>query len=740
VTVASGTTFELGNLQANQPSATLIGTGSLTGSGKFLWTAGDDSGNLTVASTIATTISGSERKSVSAPASQPATLTLQGSTTLNAQLDTSGAKITNTGTFTMQTGAIVQADTCCVSPDQFVNTGSVVMPAAGTATLAWLDFKDQGSVSIASGSTLFVTVGPTELSAGVDFSGGGTIAFGQKDTVTLAKNVTVASGTTFKLGNLLANQSSAKLIGTGSLTGSGKFLWTAGADSGNLTVASTIATTISGSDAKSVSAPATQDAVLNLHGPTTLAAQLGTSGAKITNTGAFTMQTGAIVQAGTCCVTPDQFINTGSLVVAAGTGSAAMSNLRFTTAGTVKITSGTFSLDTLPYVQTAGSTSLASGNLSSSKPVTISGGSLVGHGTVTGSIVNQAAVHPSTTGGVLTVTGTYTQTSSGTLVTTLSGTTAGNGFGQLVVNGAATLAGTISSTTATGFAPTPGQTFAILRYGSHAGEFSAHAGNRLGYTVVYGSAAATLLYGVPWITRVTPNAGPAAGHNSVVVTGGGFTAGTTVRFGTTAAASTFVSATQLNVTVPSHAGGVVQVTATNGVGPSAPGPGDLYAFGLPSITSFTPTSGITGSSVTITGTNLVPGATVKFGAIASPSVTFVSPTHVKAVVPNGAVAAAIAITTPAGTGASTSTFTPTLSITGFTPASGPPGTAVTIAGIGFNNTSSVAFNGTPAASVTFVSASQLTATVPGSATTGPITVTNTAAPTGTVASRSSYTP
>ena len=51
----------------------------------------------------------------------------------------------------------------------------------------------------------------------------------------------------------------------------------------------------------------------------------------------------------------------------------------------------------------------------------------------------------------------------------------------------------------------------------------------------------------------------------------------------------------------------------------------------------------------------------------------------------------------------------------------------------------MAFDGTPASSVTYVSASQLQAALPSAATTGPITVTNTAAPTGTVRSRPSYT-
>lgn len=61
----------------------------------------------------------------------------------------------------------------------------------------------------------------------------------------------------------------------------------------------------------------------------------------------------------------------------------------------------------------------------------------------------------------------------------------------------------------------------------------------------------------------------------------------------------------------------------------------------------------------------------------------------------------------------------TVSVAGFTPKSGPVGTAVTIYGSGFSATpanNTVQFNGT-AATVTSASANQLAATVPAAATT-----------------------
>jgi hypothetical protein len=244
----------------------------------------------------------------------------------------------------------------------------------------------------------------------------------------------------------------------------------------------------------------------------------------------------------------------------------------------------------------------------------------------------------------------------------------------------------------------------------------------------------------PTLSAVSPAAGPTTGGNTVTINGTNFTSGGGVKFGTTASATiTFVSPTQLKAVAPAHAAGTVDVTVTTPGGTSALVAGDHYAYGSPTVTSFTPTSGMTGSTVTITGTGFVAGATVKFGTKPAGSVTFVSGTQIKAIVPNGAVTAKISVTTPAGTGTSASNFTVTLSITGFSPATGPTGTVVTINGVGFNSSSTVKFNGATASSVVHVSSTQLKATVPSTATTGPISVTNTTAPSGTVQSAVNYT-
>ncbi len=70
---------------------------------------------------------------------------------------------------------------------------------------------------------------------------------------------------------------------------------------------------------------------------------------------------------------------------------------------------------------------------------------------------------------------------------------------------------------------------------------------------------------------------------------------------------------------------------------------------------------------------------------------------------------------------------PPPTLTGFTPASGPVGTVVTLTGTHFTGASAVMFTGT-AAAFTVVNTTTLTATVPAGATTGPLSVTTPGGP------------
>jgi alpha-tubulin suppressor-like RCC1 family protein len=160
---------------------------------------------------------------------------------------------------------------------------------------------------------------------------------------------------------------------------------------------------------------------------------------------------------------------------------------------------------------------------------------------------------------------------------------------------------------------------------------------------------------------------------------------------------------------------------------------------FPTLSGFSPTSGVAAKTlVTITGTNLAGASAVKFNGMEA-AISSDTATQIKATVPNGATTGKITVTTPNGTATSASSFTVTFTLSSFTPASGPAGTDVTITGTGFTSSSTVKFNGVAATVLSRTPPGKLVAVATATATTGPITVTNTAAPAGTVTSATNYT-
>jgi hypothetical protein len=68
----------------------------------------------------------------------------------------------------------------------------------------------------------------------------------------------------------------------------------------------------------------------------------------------------------------------------------------------------------------------------------------------------------------------------------------------------------------------------------------------------------------PTISGVSPSTGPAPGGNSVTITGTGFVAGATVRFGDAVATNvTVTGSTHITLTAPAHAAGAADVTVVN---------------------------------------------------------------------------------------------------------------------------------------------------------------------------------
>ncbi len=168
-------------------------------------------------------------------------------------------------------------------------------------------------------------------------------------------------------------------------------------------------------------------------------------------------------------------------------------------------------------------------------------------------------------------------------------------------------------------------------------------------------------------------------------------------------------------------------------------PAGPVASDVPSISSFSPASAITGSTIIVTGSALDSTSQVRIGALEA-AFAAASPTELEVTVPNGASKGKVLVTTAHGSAKAKGKFAATFSITSFAPQSAAAGSKVTIKGIGFTPSSTVSFDGTPAAAVSFLSSKKLKAVVPGGIGTGPITVTNTASPAGTVSSAGPFTP
>jgi len=242
------------------------------------------------------------------------------------------------------------------------------------------------------------------------------------------------------------------------------------------------------------------------------------------------------------------------------------------------------------------------------------------------------------------------------------------------------------------------------------------------------------------LNAFTPTSGPTG--TDVTITGHGFTSGSIVKLsGVTATVLSRALPTELIVTIPATAtSGMITVTNTTTPVGTATSVGSytVTPHSPPTISSFTPASGITGGSVTITGTFLSGASSVKFGTLAA-SYELVSATEIKATVPNGASAGKISVSTAVATATSSAMFTPTLSVTSMTPVTGPTGTHVTITGHGFTSGSIVKVDGVAATVLSRALPIQLIAIVRANTTSGKITVTNPTAPVGTAASVGSYT-
>jgi hypothetical protein len=227
----------------------------------------------------------------------------------------------------------------------------------------------------------------------------------------------------------------------------------------------------------------------------------------------------------------------------------------------------------------------------------------------------------------------------------------------------------------------------------------------------------------PVISSFSPVSGIAGTETTLF--GLNFSGTTAVSFNGTPAASFAVdSDTQIRAEVSSSAStGKIAVTNVHGTGQSVD---DFIVMVPPTITSFVPTNGPVGTEVTLTGSSFGGITGVSFNGTAAIDYNLDSDTRLRAVVPPGATTGVIQASNVAGTGTSDTVFVVTQipSISSFSPASGPEGTEVTIAGTNFLGTLAVGFNSVASSSFVVDSDIRLRAVTPVGASTGKIAVSN----------------
>ncbi|HLX32291.1 MAG TPA: IPT/TIG domain-containing protein [Gaiellaceae bacterium] len=154
----------------------------------------------------------------------------------------------------------------------------------------------------------------------------------------------------------------------------------------------------------------------------------------------------------------------------------------------------------------------------------------------------------------------------------------------------------------------------------------------------------------PSISSFTPSGKDGA---AVTINGSGFTGATAVKFNGKTASFKVVSDAQITTTVPSGAtSGTITVTTSKGTATSS-----SSFLVVPSISSFSPSHGKVGTSVTINGSGFTGATSVKFNGTAATPFTVNSDSKITVKVPSGATSGTITVTTSGGTATSSTSYT-----------------------------------------------------------------------------------
>ena len=324
-------------------------------------------------------------------------------------------------------------------------------------------------VSTATVSSYYDASGANGRTQVLGYAGGSTITFtpdasivslGDRLDVPLYTTVDLSSGDSITIPRI---EHYGILTGTNAITVTNLYNWRAGTlgGGGSLTVAQGATMYPRGTGAKSLNGRA-----LTNHGTITwmdTGPINGSSSAVIDNYGSFDAANDATFN-GQANVT---FNNYDTLVKSGGTQTTTL-DIVFNNYGVIRPESGqiafTYGNVALPP---ASATNLNGGSLEVDGLLDIQGGALTGSGVILGDVQNGGLIAPGQSPGAITIQGSYTQTVSGTLSMEL-GITAQD---IVTVTGTAVLTGTLEINLLQGYTPALLDSFQILAYTSHTGEF-----------------------------------------------------------------------------------------------------------------------------------------------------------------------------------------------------------------------------------------------------------------------------